>query len=113
MRINSVASAMILVGIALLAKSALSLSLLLVRVGAVYGLANPSANKALAELVQPERRGLIFRPQAQRDPDFDTPRRAGGADAGAHNWVAVRLRICGSTSTGHIAPPCKRQRSSN
>ena len=60
MRINSVASAMILVGIALLAKSALSLSLLLVAGGAVYGLANPSANKALAELVQPERRGLIF-----------------------------------------------------
>jgi MFS family permease len=60
MRINSVSSAMILVGIALFARSALSLSLLLVAAGAVYGLANPSANKALAELVQPERRGLIF-----------------------------------------------------
>jgi predicted MFS family arabinose efflux permease len=60
MRINSVSSALILVGISLFAKSALSLSLLLVAGGAVYGLANPSANKALAELVQPERRGLIF-----------------------------------------------------
>jgi MFS family permease len=60
MRINSVFSAMILVGIALFAETALSLSLLLVAGGAVYGLANPSANKALAELVQPERRGLIF-----------------------------------------------------
>jgi MFS family permease len=44
----------------LLARSALSLSLLLVAGGAVYGLANPSANKALAEVVPPERRGIVF-----------------------------------------------------
>jgi MFS family permease len=60
MRINSVSSALILVSIALFAQSPLSLSLLLMAAGGVYGLANPSANKALAELVQPERRGLIF-----------------------------------------------------
>jgi len=60
MRINSLASALILVGIALFARSVVSLSLLMVAGGAVYGLANPSANKALAELVRPERRGLIF-----------------------------------------------------
>ena len=60
MRINSISSAVILAGIALLATSALSLSLLLVAGGAVYGLANPSANKALAEVVPPERRGLVF-----------------------------------------------------
>ncbi len=60
MRINSVSSALILVGIALFARSALSLSMLLVAGGAVYGLANPAGNKALAELVRPERRGLIF-----------------------------------------------------
>jgi len=60
MRINSISSAVVLAGIALLARSALSLSLLLVAGGAVYGLANPSANKALAEVVPPERRGLVF-----------------------------------------------------
>ncbi|MEE9178288.1 MAG: MFS transporter [Acidimicrobiia bacterium] len=60
MRINSLTSALILVGIALFARSVVSLSLLMVAGGAVYGLANPSANKALAELVRPERRGLIF-----------------------------------------------------
>lgn len=60
MRINSVSSALILIGIALFARSALSLSLLLVAGGAVYGLANPAANKALAEMVQPDKRGLIF-----------------------------------------------------
>jgi MFS family permease len=60
MRINSISSAVILAGIALFARSALSLSLLLVAAGAFYGLANPSANKALAEVVLPERRGLVF-----------------------------------------------------
>ncbi len=59
-RVNSVSSALILVSIALVAKSVMSLSLLLVAGGAVYGLANPAANKALAERVQPERRGLMF-----------------------------------------------------
>ena len=60
MRINSTLSALILVGIALFARSPIALSTLLVAGGAVYGLANPSANKALAELVHPERRGLIY-----------------------------------------------------
>ena len=59
-RVNSVSSALILVAIALFATSAASLSLLLVAGGAVYGLANPAANKALAELVEPGRRGLMF-----------------------------------------------------
>ena len=60
MRINSISSALILIAIALFAHSALSLSLLLIAGGGVYGLANPAANKALAELVRPDRRGLIF-----------------------------------------------------
>lgn len=59
-RVNSVSSALILVSIAFAAKSVMSLALLLVAGGAVYGLANPAANKALAERVQPERRGLMF-----------------------------------------------------
>lgn len=59
-RVNSVFSALILVSIALAARSVMSLSVLLVAGGAVYGLANPAANKALAERVQPERRGLMF-----------------------------------------------------
>ena len=41
MRINSLTSALILVGIALFARSVVSLSLLMVAGGAVYGLANP------------------------------------------------------------------------
>jgi len=60
MRINSISSALILIGIALFAQSPLSLSLLLIAGGGVYGLANPAANKALAELVRPDRRGLMF-----------------------------------------------------
>ncbi|MCZ6505979.1 MAG: MFS transporter, partial [Actinobacteria bacterium] len=59
-RVNSVSSALVLVAIALFATSAASLSILLVAGGAVYGLANPAANKALAELVEPDRRGLMF-----------------------------------------------------
>ena len=59
-RVNSVSSALILVAIALFATSTASLSFLLVAAGAVYGLANPAANKALAELVEPGRRGLMF-----------------------------------------------------
>ena len=59
-RVNSVSSALILVAIARFATSAASLSILLVAGGAVYGLANPAANKALAELVEPDRRGLMF-----------------------------------------------------
>ena len=59
-RVNSVSSALILVAIALFATSAASLSILLVAGGAVYALANPAANKALAELVEPDRRGLMF-----------------------------------------------------
>ena len=59
-RINSVASAAVLVSIAAFARTTVVLAALMVVAGAVYGFANPAANKAIAERVAPARRGLLF-----------------------------------------------------
>jgi MFS family permease len=60
MRINLVGSATVLIAIALFARSFAAFAVLLIVGGAVYGLANPAANKSLAEQVDPSRRGIIF-----------------------------------------------------
>jgi MFS family permease len=60
MRVNAVASAIVLVAIAMVANSTLSLAVLLFVGGTVYGFANPAANASLAEAVDPRRRGLTF-----------------------------------------------------
>jgi len=60
MRINVVGSAAVLVAFAAVARTFVAFLVLLVIGGAIYGLANPAANKSLAEQVFPDRRGLIF-----------------------------------------------------
>ena len=60
MRINAGVAAAILLAIALVGRSVWVLAGLLVVGGIAYGFANPAANKALAERVDPGRRGLIF-----------------------------------------------------
>lgn len=60
MRINVVASLTMTLLIAAVARHIIVLGLLLVLAGSVYGLANPSANQALADHVDPRRRALVF-----------------------------------------------------
>ncbi len=60
MRINAGVAAAVLLAIALVGRSVWVLAGLLVVGGIAYGFANPAANKALAERVDPGRRGLIF-----------------------------------------------------
>ena len=60
MRINVVGSALVLLAIAVFARSFASLFLMLVAGGAIYGFSNPAANQSLAEQVDPAHRGLIF-----------------------------------------------------
>ena len=60
MKINCVGSSAVLVAIALFARSVPVFVVLLVLGGAFYGLANPAANKALAEQVDASRRGIAF-----------------------------------------------------
>ncbi|GMQ85744.1 MAG: hypothetical protein BMS9Abin07_1312 [Acidimicrobiia bacterium] len=60
MKINCVGSAAVLVAIALFARGVAVFVALLVLAGAAYGLANPAANKALAEQVDASRRGITF-----------------------------------------------------
>ncbi len=60
MKINCVGSAAVLIAIALFARSVPGFIVLLVLGGAFYGLANPAANKALAEQVDAGRRGITF-----------------------------------------------------
>lgn len=60
MRINAVGSAVILVVIATVARNVTTLAVALVFAAALYGMANPAANLALARAIPPERRGLIF-----------------------------------------------------
>lgn len=60
MKINCVGSSAVLVAIALFARSVPGFVVLLVLGGAVYGFANPAANKALAEQVDASRRGITF-----------------------------------------------------
>lgn len=60
MRINAAISGVILVLIAVVAHSATTFALLMISAGVVYGLANPAANQALADHVDPRRRALMF-----------------------------------------------------
>ncbi len=60
MRINVVGSAAVLIAFLAFARSFTAFFVLLVVGGAIYGLANPAANKSLAEQVSPDRRGIIF-----------------------------------------------------
>lgn len=59
-RFNAVLSGVILVVIALFAHSLVVFAALIVAGGFVYGLANPAANLALAEHVDPQRRAMTF-----------------------------------------------------
>jgi MFS family permease len=59
-RINMVGSATMLVVIAVGARSVWTLAGLLVAAGAFYGFANPAANQALADHIDPRRSALVF-----------------------------------------------------
>ncbi len=59
-RIIALAEGSLLLAIAALAHSQVVLGLLLTTMGAVYGLANPAANQALADHVDPKHRGVLF-----------------------------------------------------
>ncbi len=59
-RFNAVVSGVLLVAIAVAARHVVTLALLLVAGGVVYGLANPAANQVLADHVDPRRRALFF-----------------------------------------------------
>ncbi len=59
-RANAVASGSLLLAIAVFAHSRWLLGTLVLAAGAVYGMANPAANKALAEHIDPRRRALVF-----------------------------------------------------
>lgn len=60
MRLNVAVSGVLLILIATVARSLPVLAVLLVLAGVVYGFANPAANQALAEHVDPRRRALVF-----------------------------------------------------
>ena len=60
MRINSAITAAVLVAIGAVGRSTLVLAVLLVIAGLTYGLANPAANRALAQRTDPARRGVVF-----------------------------------------------------
>jgi MFS family permease len=60
MRLNATASGLILIGVAVVAHSLWSLAALVVLAGLVYGFANPAANQALVDHVDPKRRALLF-----------------------------------------------------
>ncbi len=59
-RVNAVVSGVLLLAIAAGARHVAVLAALLVAGGVVYGLANPAANQALAEHVDPNRRALFY-----------------------------------------------------
>ena len=60
MRINGIGSSVILVLIATTATNVTGLAVALVAAAALYGMANPAANLALAQAIPAERRGLVF-----------------------------------------------------
>jgi MFS family permease len=60
MRINAATSAAVLLAIAFLPERTAVLAVLLAVAAAAYGLANPAANQALAQKVDPTHRALIF-----------------------------------------------------
>lgn len=59
-RINAIASSLLLITIAVTARSTVTLGALLMASASMYGFANPSANLALAQAVDPRRRALMF-----------------------------------------------------
>jgi len=59
-RINAIASSLLLITIAVTARSTVTLGALLMASASMYGFANPSANLALAEAVDPRRQALMF-----------------------------------------------------
>ncbi len=59
-QINAIASSLLLITIAVTARSTVTLGALLMASASMYGFANPSANLALAEAVDPRRRALMF-----------------------------------------------------
>ena len=59
-RVNAAAIGLLLLLIAGAANSTVALGGILIAMGAIYGLANPAANQALADHVDPRHRGLIF-----------------------------------------------------
>lgn len=60
MRINAAASATVSLSIAVFARHTLILAGLLVLAGTIYGFANPAANQALAQHIEPRRRAFAF-----------------------------------------------------
>jgi len=60
LRINAAVIGILLLTIAVAARSTVVLGAILTVMGATYGLANPAANQALADHVDPNRRGVIF-----------------------------------------------------
>lgn len=60
MRFNLRITAVILIAIAVAARSSWSLAVLLVLSAAVYGMSNPAANQALADHTDPDRQATLF-----------------------------------------------------
>ncbi len=60
MKVNALGAIVVLIAIAVGARSTITLALLLMASAVMYGFANPSANLALAESVDPHRRALTF-----------------------------------------------------
>ena len=60
MRVNVVASALVVASVAVLARSPWSLGGMLVAAAVMYGSSNPAANLALARHTPPERTGIVF-----------------------------------------------------
>lgn len=60
LRVNLVVSAAVLVAVPIVAHTFAVLAVLLVVGGAVYGVANPAANQALADHVDPRHRAVVF-----------------------------------------------------
>ena len=60
LRINATAIGVLLLMIARFANSSVVFGALLLAMGAIYGLANPATNQALADHIDPSRRGVIF-----------------------------------------------------
>lgn len=60
MRYNAAGSALVLILVATTAQSVAWLAFLLFAGGLIYGLANPAANQALADHVDPRHRALVF-----------------------------------------------------
>ena len=60
MRINLIGTAVVLGVMSVAVRNMATLAVLLVVAAALYGFGNPSANQALAQMVDPERQGIVF-----------------------------------------------------